>query len=1198
MPIPALFILFSLLSGPFLLLPSLPAAARVVPGASNLFTAAASQTKANPEQPSGTVQTACLAPSPSDLSTQTISPSAGTTSLPGQIPPPVAAGVASFASTIPAALQLHMELTFNMRNAASFQQCLNAINDPSSPDFHDFLTSSSLEPYVPTPGERASVTNYLEANGFQVTDGSSPLTLQLTASAAVAEATFGIKIDLFSEKGQVNFYAPATNPSLPGSLAGLIDSIGGLANYTTIARTESPCSGPYCPQGIQTGYSLTSLYGPGYNGAGESIAIADEPGDPDMQSAINTFDSQYGLPSTVLTILHPDGTPSSYDPGWASETAMDVEAVHTTAPGAGIVLLYGSSPSDDPLNLDDYVASHHLADVVSNSWSYDCGTPCSDTQIPSAEISSADSRLALDSSMGLTILFASGDSGARPDGTNLGTEFPASDPNVLAVGATNLNLAGCGPTTCSGYSSETGASISGGGYSGFFVEPAWQKAAIGSTTGRAVPDISMMGFAPNVWVYSTASDRCGTGGDSAGWFPCAGTSLSTPLWAGIIGIIIQARGGGALGNFDPALWQLASSSSYPADFHDVTFGSNGGYSAGAGWDPVTGWGTPIASNLVASEAAFTASFDTNTRTAPDIAGSTTVLTVTVGGTGSGCAGGSSTTVTQSMLRYSTARLASGTDVCYSYSSTIASSSPSTKQYAWSSIGAATGSASGQSGRSGSFIITANSNVTSSYNTQYSVTFVVSPSGAGTTTPTGSSVWENAGPLSITATPSSGFAFSTWSSNVGGITFTSTGSASTSATIEGAGTITATFVPQVGGLSLDGSASSGTNLGTTVTVSLTTSCSPDVVVVLIGENTARATATASAPTSPGLTFVQRTSLQSGTVQMWEYYSIATGKLTGQVISEVMSQATAYTLTAFGVCGANTAAPFDANPSLPKASGGFIGTSHLNAVTTSNSNDLIIGFDSSQGNPSYAPANGYTAILTKLVPSWMASSSEYKVVSSAQSGTSLGFTLSVGESGSQVVDAVVAGSSAPAVTQPITLTINEAGGPPATFTINGCGASPTTILGDGIPHTVMMQASCSFTLGYTNIGTTTRYGFITGGSFSGTSAPSTTCSSGICGGIPVGYDLQQHLTVAGGFALSYSAASETSDGWYKYGDSLTVSSDGIGTRTAGSGPRVSSWQVDGGPYHDRRHNRNGHDVDRRDDRATHRHVRLRRPIPGHP
>ncbi|MDA4136343.1 MAG: protease pro-enzyme activation domain-containing protein [Thaumarchaeota archaeon] len=1158
------------------------------------------------------------------------------TSLLGQIPPPVTAGAAPFASTVPAILQLHMELTFEIRNAASFQQCLDAINNPSSPNYHDFLTNTTLEPYLPTPGERSSVVTYLEDNGLQVTNGSSPLTLQLTASAAVAEVVFGIKIDVFSQDGRTNFYAPATNPSMPESLAGLISSIGGLANYTSIARTESPCSGPYCPQGIQAGYSLTSLYGSGYNGAGESVAIADEPGDSNMQSAINTYDSQFGLPSTTLTILYPDGVPSGYDPGWASEAAMDVEAVHTTAPGAGIILLYGSSTSDDPLNLDDYVASHHLANVVSNSWTYDCGSPCSDTQLPSAEVSSDDSRLALDSSMGLTILFASGDSGAKPDGTDLGTEFPSSDPNVLAVGATNLNLAGCGVTTCTGYSSETGASISGGGYSGVFAEPAWQKAAIGTAPGRGVPDISMLGYSPGIWVYSTDSDKCGAGGDSAGWFDCSGTSLSTQLWAGIIGIILQARGGAALGNFAPALWQLASSASYSADFHDVTSGSNGGYSAGTGWDPVTGWGTPIASNLIASLASTVTQTITCT-----VANSGPTATMTLSGAGVNpttlaCDGtshsftadpSSAITVTAptdgANTRYRFAGISTTTTVSTCASGTCPGASiiayyqlqntyqgdPQTPATWDAAFGIhVSGSQAGSLGQTGCTITTMNGGGIAGcqawfdYNTgvtlaspmsvsgteqwtqsggntftqttggntnnvnyldQFAVTFAVSPSGAGTTNPSGTSVFETYGPLPISASPNGGFVFSSWSASSGGITLASAGSASTSATIHGAGTITATFVQQQGALSLDGSASGNTNLGTTVTVSLTTSCYPDVIIVLIGENTARATAGASAPTSSGLTFTQRSSLQSGTVRTWEYYSIATGKLVGQVISETMSQATAYTMTAFGVCGANTASPFDSNPSLPKANGGFIGTSHSNTATTSNSNDFIFGFDSSQGNPSYAPLNGYNSILTQDVPSWMASSSEYKVVSSAQSGTALGFTLSVGESGSQIVDAIVAGSPGTTVTQPITLTIDEAGGPVATFTINGCGASPTTIQGDGASHVVTMQASCSFTLGYTNSGMTTRYGFVAGGSFSGTSAPMTTCSSGTCVGIPIGYDLQQHLTVAGGFGLTYSTSSETNDGWYKYGDLLSVSSNGIGTRTAGSGPRVASWQVDSGP-----------------------------------
>jgi hypothetical protein len=84
-------------------------------------------------------------------------------------------------------------------------------------------------------------------------------------------------------------------------------------------------------------------------------------------------------------------------------------------------------------------------------------------------------------------------------------------------------------------------------------------------------------------------------------------------------------------------------------------------------------------------------------------------------------------------------------------------------------------------------------VTGNYVTQYKVTFVVSPSGGGSTSPSGSNVWENAGSLSISASANSGYSFLSWSSNTGSITITSTSSASTTATINGVGTITANFL---------------------------------------------------------------------------------------------------------------------------------------------------------------------------------------------------------------------------------------------------------------------------------------------------------------------------------------------------------------------------------------------------------------------
>jgi len=94
------------------------------------------------------------------------------------------------------------------------------------------------------------------------------------------------------------------------------------------------------------------------------------------------------------------------------------------------------------------------------------------------------------------------------------------------------------------------------------------------------------------------------------------------------------------------------------------------------------------------------------------------------------------------------------------------------------------------------IATSTKTVVLVYNHQYTVTFAVSPLGAGRTSPSGSGQWENAGPLPLSATRNLNYVFSSWSSSTGAITFANPKSASTTATISGAGTITANFVVQV------------------------------------------------------------------------------------------------------------------------------------------------------------------------------------------------------------------------------------------------------------------------------------------------------------------------------------------------------------------------------------------------------------------
>jgi subtilase family serine protease len=139
---------------------------------------------------------------------------------------------------------------------------------------------------------------------------------------------------------------------------------------------------------------------------------------------------------------------------------------------------------------------------------------------------------------------------------------------------------------------------SGGGFSNLFPKPGYQDRIAGS--GRGVPDVS--GDASPVTGMAVA--YLNGGRQLIG--PAAGTSASAPFWAGIVALADQYAGR-HLGFINPAIYRIGESTSYHAAFHDITSGDNSvdypggtvvGYHATAGWDPVTGWGSPDAQVLV------------------------------------------------------------------------------------------------------------------------------------------------------------------------------------------------------------------------------------------------------------------------------------------------------------------------------------------------------------------------------------------------------------------------------------------------------------------------------------------------------------------------------------------------------------------------------------------------------------------------
>jgi subtilase family serine protease len=357
------------------------------------------------------------------------------------------------------------------------------------------------------------------------------------------------------------------------------------------------------------------------NGAGETIALIEMYHDPNLASDLHVFDQKYGLPDPTLNVI--DQANGQTNDGWAQEESLDVEWAHAIAPGANILVVEAAPSFSDTQAFQNLLNAVQTASatpgvaVVSMSWGFN--------EFPGE--TQYDSYFTMP---GITYVAASGD--------NPGVEYPAASPEVLAVGGTTLNLSPLG-----GYGSESAWYASGGGYSQFESEPAYQQSV--QTTGqRSTPDVAFDGD-PNTGVAVYATSTAGNGfwnaSPKGSWSIVGGTSVGAPAWAGIIAIVDQGRALAGLSNLSgatqtlPALYSLASNSQTSGDFHTVAasptdtpwsgnpgfgfpwggFGWSGGWGGGAGTgnsstagataNTQTGLGSPRGGSLVSDLAAST-----------------------------------------------------------------------------------------------------------------------------------------------------------------------------------------------------------------------------------------------------------------------------------------------------------------------------------------------------------------------------------------------------------------------------------------------------------------------------------------------------------------------------------------------------------------------------------------------------------------
>ena len=391
----------------------------------------------------------------------------------------------------------------------------------------------------------------------------------------------------------------------------------------------------FTPPGIQSSYNLPALYGQGLTGAGKTIAIVDSFGYDQAAADLETFSQAYGLPLMcgMPGVACTSGMPTfsrlqfgnhqvkappstSQSPGqeasnaWSVEVALDIEYAHTVAPGANILLVttptaetLGVQGLPNMMNAEQYVVDNHLADVVTQSFGTAEGAFGS-----TASLQNLRHAFQSGTAAGMTFLASSGDNGStgvskQPVGQGGSllpdpeVGWPASDPLVTAVGGTNLCTSpfngtvvdsADGPVDCHSGDRETAWNGSGGGFSKVFARPSYQSAVAAiPSSSRGVPDISMNASCGTYVVVLDTAPGYG------GYYGVCGTSEASPMFAGVVAIADQTAGHD-LGNINPALY----GSSLPG-VYDVTKGNNiqagtgiPGYSAGTGWDAVTGLGTP------------------------------------------------------------------------------------------------------------------------------------------------------------------------------------------------------------------------------------------------------------------------------------------------------------------------------------------------------------------------------------------------------------------------------------------------------------------------------------------------------------------------------------------------------------------------------------------------------------------------------
>ncbi len=551
---------------------------------------------------------------------------------------------------LPYSQTLPLEIHFKPRNQAVLEKLLAEQQDPASPKYHKWLTPDEYaRRFGVTQDEFDRVSRWLTDEGFQITGGSPAQGfVAFNGSVLAVSRVFNTRIMKFAADG--SRFANVSEPQVPVEYGSLIGSITGLDNLHASKAMGGHVSHPTAlpsphsrlknasplsetplelamlsgepdvtignngthvgPSDFYAFYDGTPLKNAGITGT-RCIAII---GDSDFRTApVKSFNQQFGLPEnsgSIAKILADSSNPGiNVDEG---ETLLDLEWSHAVAPAATIKYFLGNpnvqTPNGPIVDALQAAVTDGTCGVISVSFSICGGTKTFFTSTVGNIVNQAQTQ-------GQTILVASGDDGAAGlifnvntgcvTGTSRNVNELASNPLITSIGGTSFDASafnGSGNVTT--YTSERtwndpedlGSNdfarygATGGGASVFFGKPSFQGGVTPNDGQRDQPDVSLLASPnfPGSFYY-----------DDAGGTPVlgiiGGTSIGTPMWAGIVDLLIQKTGGN-VGSINATVYKMASAGQSAAGFHDINLGNNNfnnvtGFNAGTGYDQTTGWGT-------------------------------------------------------------------------------------------------------------------------------------------------------------------------------------------------------------------------------------------------------------------------------------------------------------------------------------------------------------------------------------------------------------------------------------------------------------------------------------------------------------------------------------------------------------------------------------------------------------------------------